>query len=83
MDGAKYDPGAVLVTDLLLEWARAAWDGSSCDEEMTVAWRAAVQLSGAADRPFQTIKGLAGAMIASASKIGWRVPSAFAFINRQ
>ena len=24
---ARYDPGAVLVTDPLLEWARAAWDG--------------------------------------------------------
>ena len=42
----KYNPGVVLATDPLLEWAHAAWDGSSCDEDMAVAWRPAVQLAG-------------------------------------
>ena len=42
-----------------------------------------MQSGGSADRPFQTVKGPAGAVLASATRLGWRVPSAFAFVNRE
>ena len=79
---ASYDPGTALVTDSLLEWARAAWDERGCRDDMTVAWKAAVKSSASADKPFQSVRGPAGAVIASAAKLGWRAPSAFAFVNR-
>ena len=72
---ARSDPGLVLATDPLLEWACAAWDGSSCEEDMAVVWRAAVQLAGTVDRPFQAVKGPAGAMVASEGRsVGKSLP---------
>jgi hypothetical protein len=78
---AKYDVGTQMAIEPVVEWARAVWDGLVSREELKLAWRRAVVDVGTASRPFQAVRGPAGAMVASALRLGWTVPSPFDFID--
>ena len=60
---------------------RAVWDGLVDEADLKVAWKQAMIQVGLAERPFQAVRGPAGAMVASARKLGWSVPSPFDFID--
>ena len=79
---AEYDVGALMATDPLVEWAKGVWDGLASRKMMAVAWRAAMVHVGPAIRPFQVARGPAGAMVASAMRLGWKIPSPFCFLDQ-
>ena len=62
---------AQMAVDPIYEWARAAWDGLVSADDMRVAWRRAVVTIGLSQRPFGDVVGPAGAMVASARRLGW------------
>jgi hypothetical protein len=64
-----------------LEWAKAVWDGFVDDDDLRAAWREALPSVGSSARPFSEVHGPGGAMIASALRIGWKIPSPFVFID--
>ena len=78
---ASYDPGALLATDPILDWAKAVWDGLASEDDMHVAWRRALPTIASATRPFAEVIGPAGAMVASAARIGWQTPSHHTFLD--
>ena len=49
--------------------------------DLRVAWQRALPAVGSSQRPFAEAVGPAGAMMASALRIGWRIPSPFAVID--
>ena len=65
-----------------MEWAEAVWDQLLGEVDLEAAWRAALPDLSAAAQPFARVKGPAGATVASTLRLGWRFPSAYAFINR-
>ena len=79
---ASFDVGALMATDPILEWSRAVWDGLVCDEDLRATWQRAMSVVAQADNSFRAVSGPAGAMVASALRIGWAIPSAFYFITR-
>ena len=74
---AAFDVGALMATDPLLEWARAVWDGLVSDDDLRAAWRRAMSTVAVAPQPFRAVAGPAGAMVASALRLKWAVPSPF------
>ena len=78
---ANYDVGGVMATDPIVEWAKAGWDGTESGNLMTSTWKKAMIDVGTSARPFGAVKGPAGAMVASALRIGWKVPSPFCFLR--
>ena len=78
----SYDVGAQMAVDPIVEWCRAAWDHLVSDEDLQVTWRAAIAEVNMSTRPFAAVRGPAGAMIASALRIGWAVPGQFSFLTR-
>ena len=74
---AGYDAGALMAVGPIAQWAKAAWDALVSREDMATSWKSAmIKVAGAA-RPFSMVCGPAGAMIASARRIGWEIPSPF------
>ena len=78
---AALDIGAYLTVDPIVEWAKAAWDKVVSRAELTAAWRLACSEVGLAERPFHAVRGPAGATMASATRLGWKMPSPFSFID--
>jgi ribonuclease HI len=76
---ASYDVGALMAIDPVIEWSRAVWDGLVPREDLRLAWRRAVVEVGTAPNPFLAVRGPAGAMVASALRLGWRSTSPFDF----
>ena len=72
---AKYDPAKQMAVDPIVDWARARWDALSDYDDMRVAWKIASIKVGLAKHPFREVIGPAGALIASARRIGWSCPS--------
>ena len=58
------------------------WDGLASTDELRIAWKFAVRTVGHSDRPFQEVRGPAGAMVASAMRLGWSVPGHAAFLAK-
>ena len=79
---AKYDPGAQLATDPILEWSRAVWDSFANRRDLEAAWRAALPEISGAIHPFGRVRGPAGATVASTLRLGWQFPSPYVFVNR-
>eukprot|EP00972_Heterocapsa_arctica_P048359 7131589-Heterocapsa_arctica.AAC.1 len=78
---AAFDVGALMAVDPITEWAKAVWDGLVSRDDLKAAWRKAIVSVGLADRPFQAATGPAGATVASARRIGWRMCSPFDFLD--
>jgi ribonuclease HI len=78
---ARYDPGVSLATDPILDWARAVWDELVDTADLQITWQRALPAMSASRRPFSDLTGPAGAMVASALRIGWQIPSPFVFID--
>ena len=72
---ASYDPAKLMAIDSIVDWAKARWDALVTREELHLAWKAASIRVGLARFPFKEVVGPAGALIASALRIGWTVPS--------
>ena len=72
---ASYDVGALMATDPIVQWAKAVWDRLVVKEDMRDSWKKAMVEVATAVRPFGAVVGPAGAMVASALRIGWKVPS--------
>ena len=72
---AKYDPAKLMAIDPIVDWARAWWDGVVGCDDLEIAWKTASVQVGLARHPFQKVSGPAGALIASAHRINWKVPS--------
>ena len=77
---SSYDIGALMATDPITDWAKAVWDSLVSRDDMRVSWKQAMVEIGTAQRPFAEVKGPCGAMVASALRIGWKVPSPFDFL---
>ena len=77
---ADYDAGGLMAIDPIVQWAKAVWDGLVPRDGMRCSWKKAMIQVAGADRPFGAICGPAGAMIASAQRIGWAIPSPFHMI---
>ena len=71
---AKYDPAAECAIAPIVEWAKALWDNVVSDADMALVWKKAHADIGAHTHPFRHVAGLAGAMIASCMRLGWKVP---------
>ena len=69
-----------MATDPITQWTIAAWDGLVSKDDMRCSWKQAMINVAGASRPFGQVCGPAGAMVASAVRIGWKVPSPFHFI---
>ena len=80
---AKYDPGAELALKPILDWARACWERWVPRTDMAKAWRGAMTGVGLATKPFGEVTGPAGAFVASAHRVGWKVPSPSAILTKQ
>ena len=78
---AGYDAGGLMAIDPIVHWARAAWDQIATPDDMRVSWKAAMIEVARAGRPFAKVRGPAGAMVASAGRIGWSIPSPFHFLT--
>ena len=76
---SDYDTGALMSIDPIVAWAQAAWDGLASLADMEVAWRRAAIEVGLSENPFSVISGPAGAMLASARRIGWVMPAPLCF----
>ena len=72
---AQYDPGMLLAVDPIVDYAKAVWDGLVSKAELQDAWRRAMTTVCTAKYPFQAVVGPAGAMVASALRIGWKIPA--------
>ena len=72
---AGYDVGSLMATDPIVQWAKAVWDRLVPSTDRKDSWKRAMVDVATAQRPFQAVVGPAGAMIASALRIGWKVPS--------
>ena len=72
---AAYDAGADLAVAPIYEWARAVWDGLVDKGDLQVTWQQALVTAGLSAQPFLQVSGPAGAMVASARRLGWAVPS--------
>ena len=72
---AGYDAGGLMATEPVVQWAKAIWDKLVSPEDMAISWRAAMNNVAGAARPFSQVRGPAGAMVASARRIGWEIPS--------
>ena len=70
-----YDVGGLMAIDPIVEWAKATWDGLVDRDILKDTWKAAMGKVAMAVRPFQVTIGPAGAMVASALRLGWKVPS--------
>ena len=70
-----YDAGAVMAIDPILHWAKAIWDVLVPRQRLEISWKAAIVSVAGAARPFGAVRGPAGAMVASARRIGWEIPS--------
>ena len=57
------------------ERARAVWDGLVDTGDLQVTWQQALVSAGLSAHPFLQVTGPAGAMVASARRLGWAVPS--------
>ena len=68
-------PTFIAHADPIVQWAKATWDGLVDRATLKDAWKAAMVKVAAAIRPFQVAIGPAGAMVASALRLGWKVPS--------
>ena len=78
---AGYDVGALMATDPIVDWACAVWDGTEGVDTLACAWKKAMVEVCTATRPFSAVRGPAGAMVASALRLGWRIPSAFCLMR--
>ena len=81
MQLADYDAGGLMAIDPIHHWAVAVWDRLSTRDELADAWKAAMIGVAGAERPFNHVVGPASAMVASARRIGWSIPSPLAFID--
>ena len=72
-----YDAGALMATDPIVHWAVAVWDTLVSRDDMQCSWKNAMINVAGASRPFCQVSGPAGAMVASARRIGWQIPSPF------
>ena len=70
-----YDAGALMATDPIVQWARAVWDNLAPPQDLQVTWKQAMVTVATAEKPFSRVAGPAGAMVASARRLGWQVPS--------
>ena len=74
---ANYDAGGLMAIDPIVHWARAVFDKLVSQDDMRISWQAAMVKVAGAERPFGAVCGPAGAMVASAMRIGWKIPSPF------
>ena len=79
---ANYDVGALMGTDPIVEWSRSAWDGLVSNGMLASTWKQAMIQVGTAKRPLAEVRGPAGAIVASAIRIGWRVPLRVYFLRQ-
>ena len=78
---AGYDVGAQMATDPISSWAKAVWDNFGGKDNLAVAWRRAMTTVALAERPFSQVTGPAGAMVASALRLGWKIPKPHILID--
>ena len=78
---AAFDVGTLMATGPTVEWAKAVWEGLVGRDDLRAAWRNAIVTVGLASRPFQAAAGPAGATVASARRLGWKMPSPFDFVD--
>ena len=79
---AGFDVGGLMAIDPIVEWAKAIWDHLVDRDVMKVAWKAAMIKVGTSTNPFMVTAGPAGAMVASAQRIGWKSPSPSIMIDQ-
>ena len=74
---AGYDAGGLMAIEPIVQWAKAVWDSLVPRDDMKVSWKAAMTSVVGAARPFSKVSGPAGAMVASARRLGWEIPAPF------
>ena len=62
-----------MALDPLLAWSRAVWDAFVPTQQLHLAWRYAVRTVALAAQPFSKVSGPAGAAVASAQRLGWKL----------
>ena len=67
---AGHDAGGLMAIDPIIQWAKAVWDGLVVRDDMAFSWKVAMRDVATAQRPFSAVRGPAGAMVASARRIG-------------
>ena len=72
---AGHDAGGLMAIDPIIQWAKAVWDELVARDDMGFSWKVAMRDVATAQRPFSAVRGPAGAMVASARRIGWEIPS--------
>ena len=81
LDLGKYDPGSEVSLKPIYDWARAAWDQWVEKGDLHKARRIALTEVGAAPDAFRAVSVPAGAFVASAMRIGWKIPAAHVVVN--
>ena len=62
-----------MALDPLLAWSRAVWHAFVPTQQLHLAWRYAVRTVALAAQPFSKVSGPAGAAVASAQRLGWKL----------
>ncbi len=78
----RCDPAHGMGIEPILRWARAIWEADIEDCIMKAAWTRAMREVALAARPDAAASDPAGALVAAARRVGWRLPTHFAFLTR-
>ena len=62
-----------MALDPLLAWSRTVWDAFVPMQQLHQAWRYAARTVALATQPFSRVSGPAGAAVASAQRLGWKL----------
>jgi len=71
--------GATQAIQPIVDWSRAWFDSLMPHEVMKAAWRRAVHEVGFAEDPQAAVRGPAGAAVAAALRVGWKMTGPYVF----
>ena len=80
---AEYDIGQVMAVDPIVAWAKGVWDGLVDRQTLAKTWKAATIEVLTSANPFTAVRGPAGAMLASLTRLEWKAPSPFHFLTKR
>ena len=83
MPDSPWPVGQKMATEPIVCWATAVWDNLANEDDLKVSWRKAMTSVAVAERPFSWVAGPAGAFVASALRIGWKIPTPFHVLAKE